>query len=437
MGPDDDLVDVSSDGNAHPIGSQAAIRMQSRVGRFHVLPSPPHIISMRRAADRAEPLRACLLSGEIRSAGLLTDLISFVAHTGRRGEFVVQEANSARSIFFDEGHVVGASSTVVRERLGEVLYRCGVLTREQVDVCGDATATGDLRFGEVAVKRGFVTREKLFSLMARQSEEIFYGMLLVSDAMFYFLEGYDDAQLSSRQKLTVTALLREGIRRMHEMQYFRARIPSEHYVPVRPAGSVAPEVDPLGVYAAVDGRSSVSDLCRVLEAGEFDVTRALFQLIQAHRLIVRPPRLPAPAIVDVFNHAIALILRELDAMDEGDAVRAQLATFAEQVPLFRELCTDAGPADDGTLDPAIVAAKVSRAPSTEETEDRLAGFLYEFASYALFLARPHLRRFERGGARRKQRISTRVSAMLDPIAEKKSPQVPGSRGPVPPKKKHP
>jgi hypothetical protein len=263
-----------------------------------------------------------------------------------------------------------------------------VLTREQVDECGDATAKGEMRFGEVAVKRGFVTREKLFSLMARQSEEIFYGMLLVSDATFYFLEGYDDSQLSSRQRLTVTALLREGIRRMHEMQFFRARIPSEDYVP-----------------------------------------------IQANRIVIRPPRLPTPAIVDAFNNAIALILRELDAMDEGDAVRAQLATFAEQSPVFRDLCANAGPADDGTLDPATVAANTARAESTEETEDRLAAFLHEFASYALFLARPHLRRFERGGARRKQRISTRVSAMLDPISKKKPPQTPGSGGPVPPEKK--
>ena len=122
--------------------------------------------------------RPLLLSGEIRSAGALCDLFMFVSHVGWRGEFVVQEQTSARSIFFEEGHVIAAQSNVVKERLGEVLYRYGVLTRDQVVACGDVTADGrGLRFGEVAVKLGMLTRETLFGLMGRQTEEIFYGTL--------------------------------------------------------------------------------------------------------------------------------------------------------------------------------------------------------------------------------------------------------------------
>src|SRR5439155_15255118 len=200
---------------ARPIGDSASLRMQGRQRRLSVIPSPANLLVMRKLEGKKEPGRPCILSGEIRSPGALCDIVGFVGHASWKGELLVLEPSSSRALFFDQGHVVGAQSTVHSERLGEVLYRYGVLDEEQLRRCSDATATGVVRFGEAAVKFGFVTREQLFSVAARQIEEIFYGVLLVSGGMFYFLESYDDASLSIRQKLPVTVLIREGVRRMH------------------------------------------------------------------------------------------------------------------------------------------------------------------------------------------------------------------------------
>jgi hypothetical protein len=126
---------------------------------------------------------------------------------------------------------------------------------------------------------------------------------------------------------------------------------------------------------------------------------------------VQPPLLAVRGAVDVYNQAIALVLRELDAMDEGDQVRAQLASFADANGLAL-LFGGAGPADDGTLNAARIAENVSRmGPIAEQA---LARQLHEYASYALFLARPHLRRAEG-----KARISQRVTTLLEPISASK------------------
>jgi hypothetical protein len=418
-GKRDDLAEIAGDGTVQPLGERAALRLQARSGTYRVLQAPPHLVILREETAGSTS-QACVLSGEIKSAGTLCDILSFVGHAGWRGVFVVQESNASRSIYFDQGYVVGAESTVVRERLGEVLYRYGVLTREQVDEASAATATGTLRFGEAAVKLGFLSRETLFDRMAHQTEDIFYGMLVVGNAMFYFLEDFEESELSSRQKLGLTTLMREGIRRMHEMRFFRARVPSERHVPVRAPGWSPPEPDLFGVYAAIDGRRSVAELCRKVNASEFDVTRTLFQLIQAGRIAMRAPHLAPKAAVEVYNQAIALILRELDAMDEGDAVRAQLASFAGRSPVYGELFAGAGPQDDGTLDAVRVEGNLA-AMRERANEDALAACLHDYASYALFLARPHLQREEQGrtGAPR-PRISLRVSALLEPIAPQKS-----------------
>jgi len=104
-------------------------------------------------------------------------------------------------------------------------------------------------------------------------------------------------------------------------------------------------------------------------------------------------------------------------MDEGDVVRAQLATFVAERdrPSFLH---DAGPADDGTYDAARVAANVEGATAAGAALDQLASCLHQSASYALFLARPHLRRMEEARTGKRPRISQRITALLAPIAPK-------------------
>jgi hypothetical protein len=330
-----------------------------------------------------------------------------------------------RSIFFDQGFIAGAESTATADRLGEILLRYGILERQQVDACSDATATGSTRFGEAAVRLGFVTREKLFSLMSRQTEEIFYGLVMTGSGMFYFLESFDETALSSRQRLPVTSLIRESVRRMHETHSFQARIPSEEHVPARVQGRAAPDSDPLHVYPMIDGLRSVAELCRGLGQGEFEVSRALFQLVQSGHVRVNPPRLSPAEMVKVCNRAVALILRELDALDEGDGVRTELAEFATQE--YPSLFAGAGPRDDGTFDEQTIAANLGKLDSP--ANDAVANWLHEYASFALFLARPHLRRAQPGpaaaGARlgtdaapnpARPRLSQRVAEILEPIA---------------------
>ncbi len=407
----DEIAEISATGTVEPRGALAQLRLQSRSGEYRVLPAPNEVVLLKRATEDGHD-RACLVFGEIRTPGALCDLLGFVSHTGWRGEFVVKDETATRSLFFDQGHVVGAKSTVLSERLGEVLYRHGVLTREQVDRCSEATAEGALRFGENAVRLGYIAREALFRSMARQIEEITFGALLVAAGTYFFMEGFEEEQLAARQQLSMNALLREGIRRMHETRYFKARLPSVDHVPVLVRPPAVP--DPLGVVQAIDGRSSIAAICRKVGQGEFEVMRVLFQLVQAGHVTVREPRVSLVEAVKMYNAAISLLLRELDAMDEGDAVRVQLASFAVEPPLA-DVLFGAGPADDGTLDEKVVDANVEQS-GAPELADIVPAKLHEMASYALFLARPHLSRMATGGRdESRPRLSTRVAALLEPL----------------------
>lgn len=399
----DDIVRIDSGGVAHPVGETARVRMQGREGEFHVVPSPPHLVLLRRDAASAVDSRAVLLSGEVRAPGVLCDVASFLGQTAKKGELVVLDPGAKRSVYFEGGHVVAARSSVTGERLGEALLKLGVLDEKQLAACREATARNPLRLGEAAVQLGLVARERLYALMAVQVQEIFHATLLVGEGAFYFLDGFDESELAARHRLSVPALVRDGIRRIHETRFFRARIPTPLHVPVPVAQPAPPEASLQPVFAAMDGKRSIEDLCRALGTGEFDVTRAVFQLVQSGHAAIRAPRLGARAAVAVYNDAVSLLLRELDAIDQGDAVRDQLAERTKTVPLGQVL-EGAGPADDGRLDGERVAANVASRPDAQAVEEVLGNWLHEHASYALFLARPHLKRAQE------------AARLLEPIA---------------------
>ncbi len=410
-----DLVRIDSTGTAHPVGRVASQQLRARKGSFRLMPAPGHLVVMRYVGEDGLPDQDAgavfRLAGEITTAGALCDVVGLVGQASWKGELAVHAtAGGVRSVFFDAGQVVSAQSNVEGERLGEVLYNYGALTEEQIKTAMGAV-TSEVRFGEAAVKLGYLTREKLFAIMAKQTEEIVYNLLLVGDGMFYFLDGYDEARLPSHLHLPVSSLLMEGVRRMDETKYFRDRIPSEHHVPTRVPDKAPPEGELLRkVWDAVDGVRSVEIICRAVGQGEFEVTHALFQLVQNRHLVIQAPRPTGPEeIVARFNEAIALLLTNADDIGLGGEVRSQLSSFGTGAGVYDPLFIGAGPAPDGTLTPSrlVANAQMLVGPQCDET---LAQWLHEYASFALFVLEPALRTGGREG------IARKAAELIAPLA---------------------
>jgi hypothetical protein len=423
----DELVRIDATGTAHPVGKIASQRLRARQGAFRLMPAPAHLVVMRFVGEdgRRDPQDGPVfrLSGEITAAGALCDIVALIGQAGWEGELVVLDGIASRSIFFEHGHVIGAVSTADRERLGEVLYRYGALTHEQVEETAKAV-NADLRFGEAAVRLGFLSRERLFQLMSKQAEEIVYAVLLVGDGMFYFLESFDESRLAVRISLSVNGLLMEGVRRMDETKYFRDRIPSDQHVPERIPDRSPPDEELKKVFEAIDGARSVAEIGRVVGQGEFEVTQSLFQLVQAGKIVVHAPRISGPlALVARFNDAMALIFEELDMIGSGGEVREQLMSFATGAGIYDALFQKAGPAKDGTVDAPQIVENVGVMAGPDQAESMLAQWLYEYVSFAVFVAEPFLRAGAEGPASRAgglmpSRLQKKVADLVQPLAPK-------------------
>jgi hypothetical protein len=383
----DELVRIDDQGVVHPVGRTASARMRVRKGEFRLMPGPPHVAVMRYVGSdgrRDEEDGAVVrLAGEVTAPGTMCDIVAMVAQTGWNGELLVDTGEVSRSIFFERGNIVAIQTSSPHELIGEIMYRLGVLSREQIELVLKHQPAG-MRFGEAAVTHQFLRRERLFEMMTHQTEQVVFATLLVDDGMFYFLDRFDPARIAFRHPINAGSLLLEGVRRMDEGKYFHERIPSEHHVPVCVPGrsDVPPAL--AGVHGACDGKRSVLDVGRACGLSEFEVMHALFQLVQAGCVRINPPAPTGPgAIVSIFNEVIAVIYAAAGAVGKAAQLSEQLGAFATSTGIYDALFRGAGPAPDGTLDPDRVVQNL-RLLAGSDPDGALAQWLHEYLTFALF-----------------------------------------------------
>ncbi|MDB4946661.1 MAG: hypothetical protein JWP97_6195 [Labilithrix sp.] len=401
----DDLVRVDSTGAIHPVGRSASQQLRPKAGEWRLLPSPKELIFARSTTGGDAVLK---LAGEIRSPGALSDIIALASQSGWRGELIVLAEAGTRSFYFDAGIIIAASTTVPEERLGETLWRFGVITREQLATIVRSTEETGKRLGEVAVETGIVSAEKIFEMMAHQVAEVFFAAVHVSDGSFYFFDRFDDRGILRRHQLNAGGLLMEAARRMDEMRFFREKVPSDAFVPT-PVPGKRPADDLLAVFEQCDGQKSLADIGRATGKLEFDVTRAIFQLVTNGCVVVVAPRPRGPeAIVETVNPALSAIHQRCDRAGKGAELRDGLSRFATGGGVYDPLFMGAGPLEDGTLKPDRIRRNIA-ALAGEDPDAWLVELMNDYVGFALFQTESLLPRDAQAA------LLADVSKMLKPL----------------------
>lgn len=416
MSDRDDLLRVDGTGTVHPVGRAASQLLRPRVGEWRLIPSPRELIIARSMSGGDAVLK---LAGEIRSPGALSDIISLAAQSQWTGELIILAEAGTRSFYFDRGTVIHASTTVPDERLGETLYRFGVITREQLDNIIAVSTDTKKRLGETAIDLGIVPADTLYAMMATQVEEVFYAAVHVSEGSFYFFDRFDERNIIRRHNLNAAGLLIEAARRMDEMRFFREKIPNDGYIPVVVPGKAPPD-DLAAMFSNVDGTRSIAEIARVMGRGEFDVTRDAFQLVSSGCVVVVAPRPRGPeAIIETFNPALVAIHEQCDQAGRGGELRDGLSRFATGGGIYDPLFMGAGPLADGTLKPNRIASNIA-ALAGEDPDAWLVGLMNDYVGFALFQAESLLPREQQAS------LMTQVMDLLKPVRPLLEP--PFSRG---------
>lgn len=186
-----------------------------------VAASASDVTSLREALRQLVPFgwlapeAVVSLAGEIRQAGALSDIVAFLAQSGRCGTLIVASDEGVRTLGVERGDLVLASTTVTRERIGELLHETASIPHDDLDVASVLAAIDGRPLGELLVSEGRIDAAALEKLLHRQAEEIFFAITRLERCVFAFVDApLCAARLATRPSLL--GLLLEGARRADE-----------------------------------------------------------------------------------------------------------------------------------------------------------------------------------------------------------------------------
>lgn len=244
------------------------------------------------------------IRGSLREASL-PDVLQLLAMGKKTGCLSVTHRTNFGYIYFDQGRISFASIVNRRDRLGDLLFKAGLVSRSQLDSAIAAQrADPDRRLGDILVSRDMVTREALHRQVRTQIEEAVYFLFTWSHGTFNFEPDIRADEQDFLVSINPESLLLEGARRVDEWGLIEKKIPSFDLVFAADRDRLRQSTEALTpaqevIVALLDGRRDVRTVVDESGLGEFDVGKALYGLVSASYVRrVGRTRASEPAVSD-------------------------------------------------------------------------------------------------------------------------------------------
>lgn len=287
--------------------------------------------------EMAQWVPKCSLVGSI-STFSIADLFSTLNMGQKTGVILFESAGHAKRVYFERGEIVFAESTQPEHRLGTILVQRGLLSQAQLDAVLKQRSDG-VRLGARLIQRGLIKPKDLYEAVRYQVEEIIYSIFPASDGIFYFFEGdFLDEDLS-QFTLNTQNILMEGYRRLDEWGVVREKIPHEGVVILPVEGAAPAKYDSPAmeqVYALIDGKRTVKQLMQASKLGEFDLYRALYDLLKRGAIETVDPKQASvgrsktlDSVVESYNRLFMVIGQALEKSGRAELLTGE--AFAEFV----------------------------------------------------------------------------------------------------------
>jgi tetratricopeptide (TPR) repeat protein len=232
------------------------------------------------------------IRGSLKEASL-PDVLQLVAMGKKTGCLSLAHRNNFGYIYFDRGRISYASIVNRRDRLGDMLFKAGAISQEQLDAAiAQQDRHSDKRLGELLIDQGALSPQELHRAIRVQIEEAVYHLFTWKQGTFNFeadaAPDYQDFLVS----INPESLLLEGARRVDEWGLIEKKIPSFDIVfevdraKIRET-DVELTVEQRAVLELVDGARDVQEIVEGSGLVEFEVGKALYGLLNAgfiHRI---------------------------------------------------------------------------------------------------------------------------------------------------------
>jgi len=221
----------------------------------------------------------------------LADICQLLGMGRKTGCLSITDRSNFGYIYFQKGRVIYASVLNRRDRLGELLVRNHVITRQDLSTAMEHQAENrGKRLGEILVEMSALKQDDVRRFIQIQVEEAVYHLFTWSQGAFHF----DTDQMPDEDGLLLVdispeALLMEGARRVDEWSLIEKKIPSFDIVfqvdadpsEAEGEGDVELTREQRKILPLIDGARTAHEIMNEAGLVEFDTGKALYGLIQA------------------------------------------------------------------------------------------------------------------------------------------------------------
>jgi len=336
----------------------------------------------------------------------LAEILLFLAMSRKTGVLILKGKKVTKKIYFENGEIVFAASTLPEERLGDILLKEGTISEEQYQQSAARIEPGK-RQGKVLVEMGVIPPESLWKAVCLQVEEIVHSLFTWERGYFEFLEGSLPTEEKIKLAVSVPNLILTGMRKVACQGINQVHYPDESQVVYclsgegNEFGGIELSAEEKALLSQIESGMTVQEVCAKSSLSAEEAKETLFRLIAGGLIRSAKVRGPYAEAVEIEDSAklterieqcniIFRLITEFLRMAVGDRVHVILGAFFRGVDHGQEILFDAVSLEpDGSLDARPLLANIAEY-LPEERESILNRGLNELLYFQLFAVRNNL-----------------------------------------------
>lgn len=284
----------------------------------------------------------------------LSDIFRLIAGARKTGRLEISRRAGSGGVYFRNGEIYFAESSVTREPLGQKLVRAGVLSERDLMKALDEHAASGMRVGEVLVRNGAIDKSQLAVAIRSQVQDAASDCLKWEIGDFEF-ESSSQVVAEIPIRVSVDYVIMEASRLIDDVAGTERKLRSRKMVLRRVAdvgeakANLRLSTGEERIFLLVNGERTITEIVADADSDELDVLRTLHGLVSSGMIEVVPDEVREPEPISY----------SVDPSQAAAAVSAAVeeTEFSPDVPVVAPRRQD--PPESG-------AVKVEKAPPVTE-----------------------------------------------------------------------
>jgi hypothetical protein len=216
----------------------------------------------------------------------LASILQLLCNDQKTGVLTVTSGEEESRVFFEQGTIVYASSSLKESRLGFLIRNDGVISAQQLQKCLSLAREEGVHLGKIMVEKGYISLDTLKKYNTKQVEAILYNLLFWKKGKFEYKDTRLDLKGMIVTQLNPMRLILEASRRIDELSVLKQSIPSDRLVfkmsgKVQSKEEIKLNANEWRILSLIDGTRTVRQIITESGYDEFAVYKIFYSVISS------------------------------------------------------------------------------------------------------------------------------------------------------------